>query len=61
MPNRDIIKANLKNVVTETDLQGYNKLHVGKVRDTYEKDGKRIILEAKIGGITPAILSFKGR
>jgi len=44
MANRDIIKTNLKNVVTKTDLTGYNKLHTGKVRDTYEKDGKRIIV-----------------
>lgn len=44
MPNRDLIKKNLKNTVTETELRGYNKLHTGKVRDTYEKDGQRIIV-----------------
>lgn len=44
MPNRDIIKKNLKKTVTETNLSGYKKLHTGKVRDTYEKDGQRIIV-----------------
>jgi phosphoribosylaminoimidazole-succinocarboxamide synthase len=44
MPNRDIIRQNLKNTVTETDFEGLNKVHVGKVRDTYEKDGRRIIV-----------------
>lgn len=44
MPDRDIIKKNLKNTVTETNFEGYEKLHVGKVRDTYQKDGKRIIV-----------------
>jgi len=44
MPDRALIKANLKNTVTESDFNGFKKLHVGKVRDTYEKNGKRIIL-----------------
>lgn len=44
MPNRDLIRKNLKNTVTETELKGYNKLHTGKVRDTYEKNGQRIIV-----------------
>jgi phosphoribosylaminoimidazole-succinocarboxamide synthase len=44
MPNRDLIKKNLKNTVTETNLKGYKKLHTGKVRDTYEKDGQRVII-----------------
>ena len=37
MPDRALIKANLKNTVTESDFKGFKKLHVGKVRDTYEK------------------------
>lgn len=44
MPNRDLIRQNLKNTITETHFEGYLKLHVGKVRDTYEKNGKRIIV-----------------
>ncbi len=63
MPNRDLIKENLKNTITETDLQGYNKLHVGKVRDTYERDGKRIILTTDRQSAFDRILAaipFKG-
>ena len=44
MPERSIIKENLKNTLTESNFEGYKKVHVGKVRDTYEKDGKRIIV-----------------
>lgn len=44
MPKRDIIKANLHNTITESNLNGYDKLHVGKVRDTYAKGSSRIIL-----------------
>jgi phosphoribosylaminoimidazole-succinocarboxamide synthase len=45
MPNREIIKANLKNTVTETSLAGFKKIHVGKVRDTYEApNGTRLIV-----------------
>jgi len=44
MADRAIIKANLKNTVTETDLKGFKKVHVGKVRDTYEKNGQRVII-----------------
>jgi len=63
MPNRDLIKTKLKNTVTETDLQGYKKLHVGKVRDTYEKDGKRIIVTTDRQSAFDRILAavpFKG-
>ena len=63
MPNRDIIKANLKNTVTETNLKGYQKLHTGKVRDTYEKDGKRIIITTDRQSAFDRILAavpFKG-
>lgn len=44
MADRAIIKANLKNTVTETNLAGFKKVHVGKVRDTYEKNGQRVII-----------------
>jgi phosphoribosylaminoimidazole-succinocarboxamide synthase len=44
MPNRDLIKKNLRKTVTETNLKGYNKLHTGKVRDTYERNGQRVIV-----------------
>jgi len=63
MPDRDLIKKNLKNTITETNLQGYNKVHSGKVRDTYEKDGKRIILTTDRQSAFDRILAaipFKG-
>lgn len=44
MANRAIIKANLKNTITETHFQGFTKIHTGKVRDTYEHNGQRIIV-----------------
>lgn len=44
MPNRDIIKENLKNTLTETHFENFKKVHTGKVRDTYEHDDKRIII-----------------
>ena len=44
MADRNIIRQNLKNTITETDLKGFKKIHVGKVRDTYEHEGKRIII-----------------
>ncbi len=63
MPDRATIKANLKNTITETNLEGLNKLHVGKVRDTYEKDGKRVIVTTDRQSAFDRILAavpFKG-
>lgn len=44
MPNRKIIKKNLKNTLTETHFKNFKKIHSGKVRDTYEHKGNRIIV-----------------
>ncbi|MBU1934487.1 phosphoribosylaminoimidazolesuccinocarboxamide synthase, partial [Patescibacteria group bacterium] len=63
MPNRPIIKVNLQNTVTKTDFEGFNKLHTGKVRDTYERDGKRIIVTTDRQSAFDRILAavpFKG-
>jgi phosphoribosylaminoimidazole-succinocarboxamide synthase len=63
MPNRDLIKKNLRNTITETDLKGYEKVHTGKVRDTYEKNGKRIIVTTDRQSAFDRILAaipFKG-
>ena len=63
MPNRDLIKKHLKNTVTETNFEGYEKLHVGKVRDTYQKNGKRIIVTTDRQSAFDRILAaipFKG-
>ncbi|MBU1682685.1 phosphoribosylaminoimidazolesuccinocarboxamide synthase [Patescibacteria group bacterium] len=63
MPNRAIIKANLKTTVTETNFEGFERVHTGKVRDTYEKDGKRIIVATDRLSAFDRVLSaipFKG-
>ena len=63
MPNRAIIKANLSNTVTETSFSGVNKIHTGKVRDTYEKDGKYILITTDRQSAFDRILAavpFKG-
>ncbi len=63
MPNRALIKANLKNTITKTDLSGFKKLATGKVRDTYEKDGQRIIITTDRQSAFDRILAavpFKG-
>jgi phosphoribosylaminoimidazole-succinocarboxamide synthase len=63
MPNRALIKANLKNTLTETNFEGVNKIHTGKVRDTYEKDGKMILITTDRQSAFDRILAsvpFKG-
>ncbi len=63
MPDRDLIKQNLENTITETSFEGYNKVHSGKVRDTYEKDGNRIIVTTDRQSAFDRILAaipFKG-
>lgn len=63
MPNRDLIRQNLKNTLTETNFSGYTKLHSGKVRDTYEKNGKRILVTTDRQSAFDRILAaipFKG-
>ncbi|MBN1258680.1 phosphoribosylaminoimidazolesuccinocarboxamide synthase [Candidatus Peregrinibacteria bacterium] len=63
MPNRDVIKANLKNAITKTELKGFKKLATGKVRDTYEHKGQRIIVTTDRQSAFDRILAavpFKG-
>jgi len=63
MPNRAIIKANLKNTLTETNFEGLEKVYKGKVRDTYEKDGKSIFVTTDRQSAFDRILAsvpFKG-
>jgi len=63
MPNRALIKENLKNTITKTDLSGFKKVATGKVRDTYEKDGQRIIITTDRQSAFDRILAavpFKG-
>ena len=63
MPNRNIIQQNLKNTITETNFEGFQKIHSGKVRDTYEHSGKRIIVTTDRQSAFDRILAaipFKG-
>jgi phosphoribosylaminoimidazole-succinocarboxamide synthase len=63
MPDRALIKANLKNTLTETDLRGFKKIYRGKVRDTYEKDGESIFITTDRQSAFDRILAsvpFKG-
>jgi len=63
MPDRYIIQTNLKNTLTETDLKGFKKIHAGKVRDTYERDGKMILVTSDRQSAFDRILAsipFKG-
>jgi phosphoribosylaminoimidazole-succinocarboxamide synthase len=57
------IKENIENCIDQTNLKNFKKIHIGKVRDAYEKNGKRIIITTdrqsafdKIVGLVP----FKG-
>ncbi len=63
MADKYIIQTNLKNTLTETSFEEYEKLHAGKVRDTYQKDGKRIIVTTDRQSAFDRILAaipFKG-
>jgi len=63
MADRAIIKANLKNTITETDFDGFDTIHSGKVRDTYEHEGQRIIITTDRQSAFDRILAaipFKG-
>lgn len=45
MFNRSIIRSNLKNTLTKTTLPApFQKIHSGKVRDTYTYEDKRILV-----------------
>lgn len=63
MPDRFTIQQNLKNTITKTDFEGFNKIHTGKVRDTYEHEGKLIIVTTDRQSAFDRILAsvpFKG-
>ena len=45
MPDRNLIKENLKNTLSKTELEGFEMVYSGKVRDTYEKDNKKMNTE----------------
>lgn len=65
MFDRSIIKANLTNTLTETSLSApFQKIHTGKVRDTYLYDDKRILITTDRQSAFDRILAaipFKGQ
>src|SRR5512137_109634 len=63
MADRKIIKSNLKNTLTDINLKGFKKIHSGKVRDTYERDGKMVLVTSDRQSAFDRILAsipFKG-
>jgi len=63
MADRELIKANLKNTLTETNFDGYEKVYGGKVRDIYDKDGQRFFITTDRQSAFDRILAsipFKG-
>lgn len=42
--SREIIQAGLNNVLAETHVAGFDKFERGKVRDSYLKEGRRILV-----------------
>ncbi len=65
MFDRSIIKANLTNTLTEINLSApFQKIHTGKVRDTYLYDNKRILVTTDRQSAFDRILAaipFKGQ
>lgn len=65
MFDRSIIKANLTNTLTETILRApFQKIHTGKVRDTYLYEDKRILITTDRQSAFDRILAaipFKGQ
>lgn len=63
MADRNIIRQNLKNTLNETNLAGFKKIYQGKVRDTYEHNGKKIFITTDRQSAFDRILAsipFKG-
>ncbi len=63
MPNRDLIRQNLYNTLSETDFERLAKVYTGKVRDIYEIAGKKIFITTDRQSAFDRILAsvpFKG-
>ena len=64
MVDKEILKAQLKQTLTETDLAGLGELQRGKVRDSYVKDTRRyIVLTDRISAFDRILgtIPFKGQ
>lgn len=63
MADRSLIKAHLKNTLTETNFHGLKKIYTGKVRDIYEVKGQRVFVTTDRQSAFDRILAsvpFKG-
>lgn len=63
MADRSLIKANLKNTLTETNFKGLKKVYTGKVRDVYEHEGQKVFITTDRQSAFDRILAavpFKG-
>ncbi len=63
MADKYTIQLNLKNTLTKTNFKGFHKIRSGKVRDTYEKDDKLILVTTDRQSAFDRILAsipFKG-
>jgi len=58
MIDQKIIIASIPNVVKEVIISGFGKRHQGKVRDSYEIDGKRIIITTDRQSAFDRVLGF---
>ena len=54
---KEVIK-NIPNVVKTVNITGFGKKHQGKVRDSYEIDGKRIIITTDRQSAFDRVLGF---
>ncbi|MBI5411605.1 phosphoribosylaminoimidazolesuccinocarboxamide synthase [Candidatus Peregrinibacteria bacterium] len=63
MADRNLIKKNLKNTLTETNFKGYKRVYKGKVRDVYEVKSQRFFVATDRQSAFDRILAsvpFKG-
>ncbi len=58
MVDEKTVIANIHNVLKTVNLSGFGKKHSGKVRDSYELDGKRIIITTDRQSAFDKILGF---
>ncbi len=64
IPSTDFIISHISDAITTVNLNGYTKIHSGKVRDTFEKNGKRIIITTDRQSAFDRVLTsvpFKGQ
>jgi phosphoribosylaminoimidazole-succinocarboxamide synthase len=64
IPSLESIQSQIPNALSSINLNGFHQVHSGKVRDTFEKNGKRIIVTTDRQSAFDRILTsvpFKGQ